>query len=94
MRIEGMIWFPEIIDKLLGKHHVNQEEIEEVLYNCPIFRKIQNGRIPGEHLYSTLGRTESGRYLIVFFIHKITNEVIIVSARDMDDSERKRYDRE
>jgi uncharacterized protein len=94
MRIEGIIWFPEIIDKLLRKHHVNQEEIEEVLYNRPVYRKIQKGRIPGEHLYSALGRTESGRYLIVFFIYKNTHDVIIISARDMDDSERRQYGRE
>jgi uncharacterized protein len=93
MRIEGIIWFPKIIDKLLWKHRVSQEEIEELFYTRPLYRKVQIGRIPGEHLYSALGRTEAGRYLIVFFIYKISREVIIISARDMDDSERKQYDR-
>ena len=43
----------------------------------------------GEDLYAALGRTESGRYLIVFFIYKLSGEAFILSARDMDDKERK-----
>ena len=38
-------------------------------------------------------QTDAGRYLVVFFIHKLTDEVLILSARDMDDKERKSYAR-
>jgi len=38
-----------------------------------------------------LGRTEAGRYLAVFFIHKRTGAALILSARDMDRKERKIY---
>jgi uncharacterized DUF497 family protein len=93
MKIEGIIWLPEIIDKLIWKHHVNKEEVEEVLQNRPLYRKVQKGHIPGEELYSALGRSEAGRYLIVFFIYKLTREALVISARDMDNSERKRYER-
>ena len=93
MRIEGIIWFPEKIDKLIWKHHVYQEEVEDVLFGHPLFRKVQTGHIPGEDLYSALGRTEAGRYLAVFFIYKSTHEALILSARDMDDSERRQYER-
>jgi uncharacterized DUF497 family protein len=40
-----------------------------------------------------LGQTEAGRYLTVLFIHKKTNDALILSARDMADRERKMYGR-
>jgi uncharacterized DUF497 family protein len=40
-----------------------------------------------------LGRTEAGRYLAVLFVHKLSNDALILSARDMAPKERKRYDR-
>jgi uncharacterized DUF497 family protein len=43
--------------------------------------------------YSAWGQTDAGRYLIVFFIHKSANTALILSARDMDDKERQRYER-
>jgi len=33
------------------------------------------------------------RYLVIFFIHKLTREAMILSARDMDNKERKSYAR-
>lgn len=35
--------------------------------------------------------TPAGRYLIVFFICKLTKDTLIVTARDMNNSERKYY---
>jgi len=40
-----------------------------------------------------MGQTESGRYLIVFFIYKKDNRALILSARDMTPAERKRYEK-
>ncbi len=93
MRIADIIWLPHIIDKLAWKHHVEPEEIDEVLFGKPIFRKVQKGHIPDEDVYSALGRTESGRYLIDFFVYKQTREALILSARDMDPKERRQYGR-
>lgn len=94
MRISNIIWLPRIIDKLDQKHHVIAEEVEEVFFfNKPIYRKIKKGRIPGENLYAMLGRSNAGRYLIVFFIYKSTREALIISAREMDNSERRLYER-
>ena len=47
--------------------------------------------IEGENLYTALGQTEDGRYLIVFFIHKATNEALVISAREMTKKERRSY---
>ncbi len=44
-------------------------------------------------MYRALGQTDAGRYLVVFFIHKLTREALILSARDMDHKERRSYGR-
>ena len=64
-----------------------------MLFGEPLFRKVQKGHVPGEDVYAALGQTEAGRYLIVYFVYKATREALILSARDMDASERKAYGR-
>jgi uncharacterized DUF497 family protein len=64
------------------------------LASQPHFRFIAKGRRrQDEDLYGAYGRTEAGRYLTVFFIYKPGNLALIVSARNMDEKERKRYGR-
>jgi hypothetical protein len=91
MRIDNIVWLPEVVDKLSWKHRVSPEEVEEILCGNPVYRKVQKGHVPGEDLYAALGQEESGRYLIVFFVYKRTHEALIISARDMDGKERKSY---
>ena len=93
MRIIDIIWRPEIVDKLAWKHGVSAEEVDQVLFSKPLFRKVQKGHVPGEHVYVALGRTEAGRYLAIFFIYKESREALVLTARDMDNSERKAYER-
>lgn len=93
MRIVDIIWLPDVIDKLDWKHNVQPEEVGQVLFGSPRFRKVQKGHIPGEDLYAASGQTEAGRYLIIFFIYKSTHEALILSARDMDKKERRQYER-
>lgn len=90
--IDDIIWLDTIVEKLAWKHNVLTSEVEEVLGgNCRIFKK-EKGRVEGEHLYNALGRTNNGRYLSVFFIMKLNNKALIVTARDMNKTERKRYE--
>jgi len=93
-RIDGFIWLPDIADKIVAKHRVTQDETEEVFFNHPKFRFVEAGHRPGEDVYVAAGQTDAGRYLVVFFIHKASNKALIVSARDMDRKERRRYERE
>ena len=93
MYIDDFIWLPNIIEKLLIKHHVTQDEVEEVFFNHPRFRFVELGYEKGEDVYSASGQTDSGRYLMVFFIKKNKNRALILSARNMDKKERKRYER-
>ena len=91
MKIDDFVWLPTIVDKLESKHGVLPDEAEEVFFNRPRFRFVETGIRTGEDVYSASGRTNSGRYLIVFFIRKDTNAALIISARDMDRKERRRY---
>ncbi|GAK59672.1 hypothetical protein U27_06657 [Candidatus Vecturithrix granuli] len=83
---------PHIVDKLAWKHHVMPRELEEVLFDNLLYRKVQKGHIPGEDLYAALGQTDAGRYLIVFFVYKTTREALLISARDMSRQERRQYE--
>lgn len=91
MLINGFIWREDIIDKLAWKHNVSPGEVEEVFTGNPKFLRIERGRIDGEHLYNALGRTDSGRYLAVFFIYKRSHQALIVTAREMNGKERRYY---
>lgn len=93
MDIDDFIWLPDILEKLAIRHHVIQDEVEEVFFNQPRYRFVESGHRPGEGIYAALGQTDAGRYLIVFFIHKASNTALILSARDMDEKERRRYER-
>jgi hypothetical protein len=93
LKITGLIWLEDIVEKLWWKHHVGQEEVRQVLAGRPRFVFVEKGHRPGEDVYAALGRTEAGRYLVIFFVYKKDRRVLILSARDMTDSERRRYGR-
>ena len=93
MFIDDFIWLPTVVRKLEYKHGVSPDEVEEVFFGKPAIRRLERGHIAGEDLYGALGQTDSGRYLSVFFIHKSGNWAFVISARDMDAAERRRYGR-
>ena len=92
MKIARVIWLEDIAEKIRRKHGVNQSEAVEVLKNQPLFRFVEKGYRRGENVYVALGQTNSRRYLAVFFVHKSGNQALIISARDMTDSERRKYE--
>ena len=94
MRLDEVIWKDRFVDKLEVKHGVSTDEAEEILFGKPHVRRAQKGRVKGEDLYAAYGRTQGGRYLIVFFIRKEPAAALPISARDMTDSERKYYERQ
>lgn len=93
MRIRRLKWLPHVIEKLIVKHAVEPYEVEEVFLSKPKFRFTTKGNYGGEDVYSALGTTESGRYLVIFFVFKATGEALIISARDMTTTERRIYGR-
>jgi uncharacterized DUF497 family protein len=89
---DDIIWLDQVVEKLAWKHRVLPSEVEEVL-TARLTRHFRNqkGKIEGEDVYNALGRTEAGRYLSVFYIRKLGNRALIISARDMNNRERRQY---
>ncbi|MGH7492516.1 MAG: BrnT family toxin [bacterium] len=93
MKINGLIWLDEIVEKLAQKHHVERAEVKEILTSRPRFQFVEKGHREGEDVYAALGRTEAGRLLTVIFVYKKDARALIVSARDMTRAERRNYER-
>jgi uncharacterized protein len=83
LKLSGLIWLEEIVEKIERKHHVTQNEVREILRNSSHFRFVEKGDRRGENVYSALGQTSAGRYLIVFFVRKRAGQALPISARDM-----------
>ena len=94
MRITGVIWLDSVVEKIDTKHGVLREEVKQVVQNpATMFRFVENGHRRGENVYAALGQSETGRYLIVFFVHKPDHRILILTARDMTIAERRRYEK-
>ena len=93
LQIDEIIWLSEFVEKLASKHNVVKTEVEEVLTNHPRFRFVSKGNRSGENVYSAMGQTDAGRYLIIFFILKPDRRALVVSARDMSRRERRTYEK-
>jgi uncharacterized DUF497 family protein len=93
LKITDIIWKERFVEKLSSKHGVSTTEVEDVLGSKPVIRRVAKGRVRGEDVYSALSQIQSGRYLIVFFIKKKHGMILPISARDMEESERRYYGR-
>ncbi len=80
--IQDFDWDEKNEGKIWELHRVTRDEVEEVFDSRPLVRKA------GENKYYAFGQTESGRYLFIVFAWKPNRVVRIITARDMDDSER------
>ena len=43
MRVEGVIWLDQIVDKLIQKHSVETYEVEDVLFGKSRLRFVEKG---------------------------------------------------
>lgn len=59
MKIEGIIWLDQIVDKLTSKHSVETYEVEETLLAKPRFRFVEKGERKDEDVYLALGQSEA-----------------------------------
>ena len=52
MRISGLTWPEDVVEKLREKHDVRHEEAREALASRPHFRRVEKGHRPGKDVYS------------------------------------------
>jgi hypothetical protein len=93
MKIRGIVWLDLVVEKISVKHGVSQEEVRQTLRGRAVFRFVEKGYRQGEDVYAAMGRTKAGRYLVVFFVQKADQRILILTARDMTVAERRRYEK-
>jgi hypothetical protein len=85
MRFRGIACSPEVEEKLLRKHHVGLDDVREALLGDPHIVRGSGG------LRYVLSQTEAGRYLAIVVRYLGAGVARIVTARDMNDAERRTY---
>lgn len=91
MEINSVIWLAQFVEKLARKHNVATDEVEQVFANRARIQFVERGDVNGENLYRALGKTNTGRYLTVFFVNKGKGRALVISARDMSEREKRSY---
>lgn len=89
MEITTLVWDERNIDHI-ARHQVEPEEVEEVCFSKPLILRARGKR---QKLYYVLGQTGSGRYLFIMLRYFGKGQARVITARDMDDSERQRFSR-
>ena len=82
-----LIWTQVVVDKIWRKHGVTPEEVEEAIYDDrPIWHK---GTLESYCLY---GQAMSGRYLFIVLRRNDRRTLLkVITARDMEDKEKRYY---
>ncbi len=69
----------------IARHHVDVEEVEEVIEGSPFVRRARQGYL------RLIGQTSAGRYLTVFIAPRGGGVYGLVTARDTTSVERREY---
>lgn len=84
MNIKRLRWNEWNIEHI-QRHGVNQDEVEEVCYSRHFAIKSGRGKM------ALWGQTADGRYLFVVLVIEDYGDHYPISARDMDEREKKQY---
>ena len=87
MRIHELIIEPDR-EEHIARHHVSIAEVEEVALGNYFISRTRQG------YYRLIGQTAAGRYLVVIVGSRGGGVYGLVTARDADEAERRRYQRQ
>lgn len=83
----------DILEKIEVKHGVHWHEVEEFFKGrLKIYRTHAKDQYD-ETRYVALGRSSAGRYLAIFFVTVPPGQAKIITARDMDQKEKRLFKR-
>jgi hypothetical protein len=82
MRIDDLEWTVDRIEHV-ERHNITPEEVDEVFGAAPFFKRGRGG------VYEAWGQTDAGRYLLVIFRYLGHNRAWPITARDMDENEKR-----
>lgn len=89
-QVEGFDWDKGNIEKNWEKHRVSYLECEEVFFNQPLVVQEDDVHSESENRYYAVGKTNDDRHLFIIFTIR-DKKVRVISARDMNRKERRRY---
>lgn len=78
------------IDKNLSKHNVTNQECEEAFLDLKAFVTVDVSHSTDERRYQLLAKNKKRYLAIIFTIRK--NKIRVISARDMNEKEKKHYE--
>lgn len=88
MKIDSLYWKEHLEEKILWKHGVTRDEVEEVVYEGnPEVRSC------GKQRYCFFGQTMDGRYLFIVVEKENDGVWVPITGRDMSVSEKRAYKR-
>ena len=87
---EGFEWDEGNSDKNWYLHQVTDGECEQVFFNLPLIVAPDTKHSQQEPRIFVLGRTDADRWLFIAFVIR-KNWIRVISARDMNDREAKKY---
>lgn len=88
----GFDWNKGNIDKNWRKHKVTAKECEEVFFNKPLLINFDEIHSKKEKRFHALGRTNKERKLFIAFAFS-NKKIRIISARDQNKKERRKYEK-
>lgn len=89
--LEGFDWDDGNLRKNWPTHGVTDAECEEMFFNIPLVIGSDPRHSTAEKRMAALGRTDSDRWLFAAFTLR-ENRIRIIPARDMTQSERRKYE--
>ena len=84
MRIRELLWDEDRLEHI-ARHHIERWEVEEVCWGYSLFTRGREGKL------LVLGQTAEGRYLFVALAHKGGRRFKVITARQMNRAEKRRY---
>lgn len=93
MIIKKIKWSNDRIDHI-ARHYISPEEVEEAVFDdpCNLIQVLKAAeRDQRQKIYRLLGVSGSGKYITFIFIYEKSGVAYPVTAREMDNKERRRY---
>jgi len=90
LRIDDFHWIDKLVDKIVGKHGVDPEEVESALPNVDplpyVWRK-------GDRYLALAQVEDDGEYLFIVFDMETGNVARVITARPMKSDEKSKFRR-
>ncbi|MCH6567485.1 MAG: BrnT family toxin [Nitrospinae bacterium] len=88
MFIDYLEWDEAVVGKIIAEHQVDPEEVEEVIWDSDFLT-----RRVGKNRFMILGKTLSGRHLVIILDRLRKGDFKPVTAREMTSKEKKSFRR-